>query len=137
MADGITKVDRFSVDMADQPGEGARILGALAAGKADLLAAWGYPLGSSGMARLELVPKDSAVLRAAAKKAGIKLQRESAAFHLVARDKIGAVAAAVAALAGKGINIHALQAASAGARYGCLIEVDAKDVRKAAKALGA
>jgi predicted amino acid-binding ACT domain protein len=51
-------------------------------------------------------------------------------------DKPGAVAAAARKLADAGVNIHAVQAVSAGSRYGCLIEVAAQDVRKAAKALG-
>ena len=136
MADAITKVDRFSIDVPDKPGEGARVLSALAAGKANLLAAWGYPLGNTGSARIEVVPKDTAALRAAAKAARIKLKRESAAFHVSGRDKLGVVSQSLAKLAEKGINVHAVQAACAGRNYGSLIEVDGKDVRKAARALG-
>lgn len=136
MATAITKVDRFSVDVPHQAGEGARVLEALAAEKVNLIAAWGYPLGDSGQARIELVPADSAALRAAARKAKIKLNKEAVSFHVVGPDKPGALAAALRKLADAGISIHALQAVSAGSRYGCLIEVAASDVRKAAKALG-
>ena len=136
MADGVSKVERYSVDVPNQAGTGASTLAALAAGGANMQAAWGYPLGASGASRIELVPKDAAALKAAAKKAKIKLNREAAAFYVVGRDKVGAVGATLAKLAAKGINVHAVQAASSGTKYGCLIEVDAKDVRKAAKALG-
>lgn len=136
MALAVTKVDRFSVDVPDQPGEGARVLEALAAEKVNLIAAWGYPLGSTGTARIELVPADPAALKTAARKAKIKLNKECAAFHVAGPDKPGAVAAAARKLADAGVNIHAVQAVSAGSRYGCLIEVAAQDVRKAAKALG-
>ena len=136
MADGIQKVDRFSVDVPDKAGEGARVLGALAAGKANLLAVWGYPLGGSGKSRIEIVPKDSAALKAAAKAAKIKVKRESAALYATGRDKLGVVSAALAKLAEAGVNVHAVQAICAGAKYGCLIEVDSKAMRKAAKALG-
>ena len=136
MTETIAKVERFSVNVPDKVGEGARILEALKAGKANLIAAWGYPLGAGGGARIELAPADAAALRAAAKKAKIKLTRECAAFHITGRNRIGAVGAALAKLAEKGINVHAVQAVCSGLKYGCLIEVDAKDVRKAARALG-
>jgi len=136
MADMVTKVERYSVDVPNKPGEGARVLGALAEAKVNLLAAWGYPLGKSRTSRIELVASDAAALRAAARKAKIKLQRETAAFHIADRDKVGAVSAAMAALAEKGVNVHAVQAVASGSKYGCLIEVDSSDARKAAKALG-
>lgn len=136
MADAATKVERYSVDVPNKPGEGARILGALAEAKVTLLAAWGYPLGKSKTSRIELVAADGKALRTAAKKAKIKLQRESAGFHIAGRDKVGAVGAAMSALAEKGVNVHAIQAVASGTKYGCLIEVDTSDARKAAKALG-
>jgi len=136
MATTITKVERFSVEVPHQAGEGARLLEVLAGEKVNLIAAWGYPLGDSGQARIELVAADGAALRAAARKAKIKLTKESVSFHVVGPDKPGAVAAALRKLADAGISVHALQAVSSGSRYGCLIEVAAADVRKAAKALG-
>ena len=136
MTDTIAKVERFSVEVPDQAGEGARLLGVLSAAKVNLIAAWGYPLGSPGVARMELIPADSAALRAALRKAKIRAKRECAVFHVTGRDKVGALGAALATLAGKGVNIYALQAASSGGKYGGVIMVDGKDVRKAAKALG-
>jgi hypothetical protein len=136
MATTISKVERFSVEVPHQAGEGARLLEALAAEKVNLIAAWGYPLGDSGQARIELVAADGAALRAAARKAKIKLNKEAVSFHVVGPDKPGAVAATLRKLADAGISVHALQAVSSGSRYGCLIEVAAADVRKAAKALG-
>ena len=137
MADTIAKVERFSIDVSNKPGEGAKIIAALSAARVSMVALWGYPLGGGTSARVELVPADSAALRAAAKKAKIKIKRECAAFHITGRDRVGALSAALAALADKGINVGAAQAVSSGGKFGCLIEVDAKDVRKAAKALGA
>lgn len=136
MTDTIAKVERFSVDVPHQAGEGARLLAVLSAAKVNLIAAWGYPLASSGPARMELVPADPAALRDALKKAKIKAKRECAVFHITGRDKVGALGAALATLCEKGINIYALQATSSGGKYGGVIMVDSKDVRKAAKALG-
>lgn len=135
MADGVQKVERYSIEVSDRAGEGARVLGALAAGKADLVAAWGYPLGSTGTTKIEVVPADSATFRAAARKAKIKVKRESAAFCVVGRNKVGAVAALLETLGSKGINVHAVQAIAVGGKYGSLIEVAPSDVRKAAAAL--
>ncbi len=129
------KVERFSIAVADKAGEGARVLGALAAGKANLIAAWGYPVGD-GNARVEVIPVDSVKLKAAAKAAKIKLKKECAAFYVEGRNKVGVVAAALAVLADKGINVRAVQAVATGSKYGAVIEVESKDVRKAAKALG-
>jgi len=134
MADTITKVERYSVEVPAKAGEGAKLLAALAAGKADLIALWAYPLGKNE--KVELVPADAAKLKAAAKAAKIKLKRESAAFCVVGRNRIGAVGAAAAKLAEAGVKIHAAQAIAVGSKFGALVEVDSKDVRKAAKALG-
>ncbi|MCW5979004.1 MAG: hypothetical protein KIT09_13065 [Bryobacteraceae bacterium] len=136
MADTIVKVDRFSIDVPDQPGEGARVLQALAGAKVNLTAMWGYPQGQGGTARIELVTSDAAGLKAAAKAAKIKLNKEAPAFHIVGRDKVGALASVMAKLAASGVNVHAVQAASTGPKFGCMLEVAAGDVRKAAKALG-
>ena len=94
------KVERYSIAVADKAGEGARVLGALAAGKANLSAAWGYPVGD-GNARVEVIPVDSVKLKAAAKAAKIKLKKECAAFYVEGRNKVGVVAASLAALADK------------------------------------
>lgn len=137
MADEVVKVDRFSVDVPDQPGEAARILEALAGAKVSLNAFWGYPMGSGGTARLELVPADAAAFKAAAKTAKIKVNKETPAFQVVGKNKAGALAAVLSKLAAAGINVHAVQATTAGSQFGSLIHVAAGDVRQAAKALGA
>ncbi len=133
----VKKVERFSIEVPDEPGQGAQVLGAIAAGGADLIAAWGYPYGGEGSAKIEVIPADSAAFRAAAKKAKIKAKKECAAFCVTGRNKVGALADALSLLAAKGINVHAVQAIGVGSKFGALIEVASKDVRKAAGALGA
>lgn len=136
MADAIVKVERYSVDVLDQPGEGARVLAALEAAKINLVGCWGYPVESAGAARIELIPADGAALRAAAKKAKIKVKKECGAFCVADRNKAGALAAVLTKLAEKGINVHAVQAVATGTKYGAVIQVASKDVRKAARVLG-
>jgi hypothetical protein len=130
----VIKVERYSVVVQDEPGQGAAVLAGLAAGKADLLAVWGYPL--QGGAKIEIIPADSVAFKAAAKAAKIKVKKESAAFLVEGRSKVGALAEVMKALAEANINAEAVQAVKVGSKYGALVEVAGKDARKAAKALG-
>ena len=134
MADEVKKVERFSVMVSAQAGQGAKLLTGLAGGKAGLIALWAYPYGKE--VKVEVIPEDAAKFRAACKTAKIKATRESAAFYVSGRNKTGVLLPTLAKLAGKGIVIHAAQAIATGSKYGALIEVDSKDVRKAATALG-
>ena len=90
----------------------------------------------SKLGKLKRVIEDDGASEAEKNKAKIKAKRECAVFHVTGRDKVGALGAALATLAAKGVNIYALQAASSGGKFGGVIMVDGKDVRKAAKALG-
>lgn len=134
MADDIKKVERYSIDVANEPGEGVRVLQALADAKINLLACWGYPAESG--ARIELIPEDGAALRTAARAAKLKVKKESMAFCVMGRNKAGALAGVLAKLAAQKINVHAVQALAIGNKYGALVQVDAKAARKAAAALG-
>lgn len=135
MADTIRKVDYFKAEVPDRPGEGARILSALNAAGVNLLAFSGFPRGRK--AQLDLVPEDASALRAAARGARLRLSRKTA-FLIQGDDRPGAIAELSALLASAGINITAVDAVAAGAgRYGAILWVKPRDVKKAAKALGA
>ena len=136
MAEEIIKVERFSIEIPHRTGEGARILDALAAAKVNLVGLWAYPLGGGETAKIEIVPLDSAALKAAAKAAKIKLNKESTGFHVVGKHRAGVLASVLSKLAAAGVNVRAVQASSAGTRFGCLLQVEPQDVRKASKALG-
>jgi hypothetical protein len=134
MPDEIKKVERYSVEVPAESGQGQKLMIALAEGKAELLALWAYPYGDKE--KVEIIPADAAVFKAACKAAKIKVKKECAAFCVSGRNKTGALLPALAKIAGAGITIHAAQAIATGGKFGALIEVDAKDVRKTAKALG-
>ncbi len=134
MADEIKKVERYSVEVAQKPGQGLALLKALAEGKAGVIALWAYPAGEAE--KVEIIPEDSTAFKAACKAAKIKAKKESAAFCVVGKNKTGALLPVLEKLAAKGITIHAAQAVAVGTKFGSLIEVDPKDVRKAASALG-
>ena len=136
MADIVRKVAYFAVDVANKPGEGARLLGVLADQGVNMLAFSGFPSGRK--AQLDFVPENVALFKNAAKAAKIKVRTQKFGFLVQGEDRKGAVAKILKTLAEKKINVTAIDAVSAGAaRYAAILWVATKDVSKAAKALGA
>jgi hypothetical protein len=136
MADTIRKVAYFAMEVPNKPGEGARVLGALADAGVNLLAFTGFP--SSRKAQLDFIPEDVALFKNAVKAAKIKTRPQKFGFLVQGDDRKGAVGELLKTMAEKKINVTAIDAVSAGAgRYAAILWVATKDVSKAAKALGA
>jgi len=136
MADIIRKVTYFALDVPNKPGEGARVLGALANAGVNLLAFSGFPSGRKS--QLDFMPEDVSVFKNAVKAMKIKTRPQKFGFLVQGDDRKGAVADLLKTLTEKNINVTAIDAVSAGAgRYAAIFWVAAKDVNKAAKALGA
>jgi hypothetical protein len=134
MADEIQRVQYFYTEVADKPGEGAKILNMLKEEGVNLLAFVAFPKGRR--AQLDFIPVDQAAFKAAAKKAKIKLVGPKTGFVIQGDDRTGAVAEVVSKLSEAKINITALQAVAAGTgRYGAILWVKPRDVNKAAKIL--
>ena len=132
----IRRVDYFAMDVANKPGEGARLLGALRDAGVNLLAFTGFPNGRR--AQIDFIPDDSAAFKAAARRAGLTLKPKKVGFLIQGQDRPGAVADLMSRLAGAKINVTAIDAVCAGeGRYGALLWVKSPDVGRAAKALGA
>ena len=132
----IRKVEYFAMDVADKPGEGARILGALRNAGVNLLAFTGFPSGRR--AQIDFIPDDAVAFKAAAKRTGLKIKPKKSAFLVSGEDRPGAVAEIMGRLAAAKINVTAIDAVCAGAgRYGAILWVKPPDVARAAKALGA
>jgi hypothetical protein len=137
MAKQISKVEYYSIMIPNKTGEGARLLRTFSDAGVNLIGLWGYPKGA-GKAQIDIVPADIKAFAAVAKKAKIKSGKRLAGFLLQAEDKVGAGLEVFEKLAAAKINVRAVQATSAGCgSFGMFLQVDAKDVRKAAKALGA
>lgn len=135
MADTIRLAQYFKMGAADKPGESARALAQLRDAGVNLLAFSGFP--RNRRAQLDFVVSDAAAFKAAAKQAKLKVQGPKACFLVEGDDRPGAGAELTARLADAKINITALQAVSAGAgRYGVILWVKPRDVKKAAKAFG-
>jgi len=137
MDEDIRRVDYYYVTAPDRPGEAARILSALHDAGINLRAFSGFPQGAR-KSQLDFLPEDSRAFATAARKAGLKLSKKKSGFMIEGTDRPGAVAEVLGRLAAAGINVTSVQAVCAGAgRYGGLLWVKAKDLRKAAKHLGA
>ena len=115
MSEMIRKVDYYYTTTSDKPGEGTQLLTALRQAGVGLLALHGFP--SARKAQIDFVPTDPAAFVAAAKSAKIKLSKAKTAFLVEGDDRIGVCA-------GMG-------------RYGAILWVKPRDVKKAATALGA
>jgi predicted TIM-barrel fold metal-dependent hydrolase len=84
------------------------------------------------------VPSDPAAFRQFAKTAKWKVKGPKRAFLISGDDRVGAVAEVHRKLAQAKINVTAVDAVCAGSgRYGAILWVAPRDVKKAAAALGA
>jgi len=136
MAERVRVVDYFYTMVSNKPGEGARALGVLAEAGVNLVAFSGFPSGRQ--AQLDFVPEDPRAFRDAARKAKWKLTGPKRVFLIEGDDRVGAGAETMRKLADASINVTAVDAiCTGGGRYGVLLWVDARDVRRAAKLLGA
>jgi hypothetical protein len=128
--------DYFYIEVPERAGEGARALGQLREAGVNLLAVSGFPAGRR--AQIDFVPEDPAAFRAAAKKAGWKVTGPKKVFLIDGEDRIGVMAEAMEKLAAAKISIVASQAICAGGgRFGAILWVGPRDVKRAARALGA
>lgn len=136
MTDMIRRVEYYYTTAPDKPGEGARLLGILRSAGVNLLAFTSFP--SARKAQVDFVPADPAAFVAAAKNAKIKLSRPKTAFLIEGDDRVGALADTMRKLGAAKINVTAVDAVTTGmGRYGAILWVKPRDVKKAAEVLGA
>ena len=136
MAETVRTLDYFYVTVPNKPGEGARALDVLRGAGVNLIAFSGFPQGRG--AQLDFVPDDPAAFKAAARKAKWKVTGPKRAFLIDGDDHPGAGAALMGKLADAKINVTAIDAVCAGAgRYGVILWVAPRDVKRAASVLGA
>jgi len=136
MADTVKRAQYFYTEVADKPGEGAKVLTMLKEAGVNLLAFSGFPKGRR--AQIDFIPADPAVFRVAARKAKVKLVGPKTGFLIQGEDRVGALTEIMTKLAEAGINVTACDAVAAGAgQYGAILWVKPGDVQKAARVLGA
>ena len=131
------KVTYVDFKVARRAGEGAKILGALADARVNLLAFTGFPEGT-GKAQVDLVTDDIGGVRRVARKNGWRLGPNKKAFLIQGSDAVGAAHRDLRKLAGARISVTAADAVAAGkGRYAMILWVKPKDYARAAKALRA
>jgi hypothetical protein len=136
MSDPLRKVDYFYVMVPNTAGQAAKILSGLAEADVNLLAFSGFPSGRR--AQLDLIPEDSAQLKRAAKKLGLKLSVRKTGFLYQGEDRVGAMTGILSTLADARVNVTAVDAVTSGdGRFGAIFWVKPQAVAKAAKLLGA
>jgi hypothetical protein len=135
VADAIRLVDYFYMEVSDRPGEGARVLGVLKEAGVHLNAFHAFPEGRR--AQLDFVPSDAGAFKAAARAAKWKVTGPKKAFVVEGDDRTGALVDTFAKLGDARINVTATSAVVAGAgRFGAILWVKPRDVKRAAAALG-
>ncbi len=135
MAETISRVEYFYIETPDKPGEAARALSTLKDAGINLLAFTGFPKGRRS--QLDFIPADPAAFVKVAKKAGWKLSAKKSGFLIQGEDRIGAAADVLRKVADAKINVTAVDAVCAGMeRYGAILWVKPRDLKRAAKALG-
>ncbi len=135
MSETISRVEYFYIETPDRPGEAARALSTLKGAGINLLAFTGFPKGRRS--QLDFIPADPAAFVKVAKKAGWKLSAKKSGFLIQGEDRIGAVADVLRKVADAKINVTAIDAVCAGTgRYGAILWVKPRDLKRASKALG-
>jgi hypothetical protein len=134
MADTIRLVEYFYVSAPNKPGEGARALATLKAAGVNLLAFSGFPQGRRS--QMDFVPANPVAFKQAAKRAKWKVTGPKRGFLVQGDDRVGAGADLLERLGAAKINVTAIDAVCAEGRYGAILWVAPKDVRKAAVLLG-
>ena len=135
MPDTIRLIDYYYITTSDKPGEGARALAALRDARINLSAFHAFP--AARRAQLDFVPSDAMAFKAVAKAAGWKVVGPKKAFLIEGDDRVGALVDYFSKLAKAKINATASSAVTAGVgRYGAIVWVKARDVKRAAAALG-
>jgi len=135
MADATRLVDYYYTMVPDKPGEGAQVLKVLRDARVNLLAFSAFP--SQRKSQADFVPADPAAFLAAAKAAKLKLKGPKKAFLIDGDDRVGALSEVMAKLGAAKVNVTAVDGVCSGmGRYGALLWVKPKDLKKAAAALG-
>jgi hypothetical protein len=134
--DTIRVAQYFKMTVPHRVGVAASALRALSDAGVNLVAFSGFPRGRA--AQLDFIVSDAAAFKAAAKRANVKVEGPKACLVFSGEDRAGAVADLLQRLGDAKINVTALDAACAGdGRYGGLLWVQPRDVKKAARLLAA
>jgi hypothetical protein len=135
MAETVRQIDYFYMEVPHKVGEGAKVLRALKEAGVNLIAFSGFPVGRR--AQLDFFPSGASEFKTVAKANRWKIVGPKRGFWIQGDDRLGAVADLLGTLAAANVSVIAVDAVSIEGRYGALCWVAPRDVKKAAKLLGA
>ena len=135
MADVIRTAQYFKVQIADKPGTLAGMLAPLHAAGVNLLAVHAFP--RSRRTQVDVVPEDPTGFKNVAKAHKIKIQGPKMCLLVEGDDRPGALGDLTDRLRLAKINMIAVTGLAAGqGRFGAILWVNPRDVKKAAKVFG-
>ena len=134
MADVIRTAQYFKVQIADKPGTLADALAPLRDAGVNLLAVHAFP--RSRQTQVDVVPEDPTAFKNIARMHELKVQGPKMCLLVDGDDRPGALAALTDRLRLAKINMTAMTGLCAGqGRFGAILWVNPRDVKKAAKVL--
>ena len=135
MADLIRTAQYFKVQIADKPGTLAGALAPLRDAGVNLLAVHAFP--RSRRTQVDVVPEDPTAFKDVAKAHKLKVQGPKMCLLVNGDDRPGALADLTDRLGSAKINMTAVTGLSAGlGRFGVILWVKPRDMKKAAKVFG-
>ncbi len=135
MADVIRTAQYFKVQIADKPGTLAGMLAPLREAGVNLLAVHAFP--RSRRTQVDVVPEDVSAFKNVAKAHKIKIQGPKMCLLVEGDDRPGALGDLTDRLRLAKINMIAVTGLVAGqGRFGAILWVNPRDVKKAAKVFG-
>ena len=135
MADRIRTAQYFKVRIADKPGTLADMLAPLRQEGVNLLAVHAFP--RNRRTQVDVVPENPAAFKNVAKAHKLKLQGPKICLLVDGDDRPGVLADLTDRLGSAKINMTAVTGLAAGqGRFGVILWVKPRDVRKAAQVFG-
>ncbi|HKE62385.1 MAG TPA: hypothetical protein VKB33_07940 [Nitrospira sp.] len=135
MADLIRTAQYFKVNIADKSGTLAHMLAPLQDAGANLLAVHAFP--RTRRTQVDVVPEDPQAFKDIAKRLKWKVQAPKVCFLVDGDDRPGALVDLTGQLGLAKINLTAVTGVTAGQRrFGSILWVKPRDVKKAANVLG-
>jgi len=134
MADMIRTAQYYKVQIADKPGTLAGALAPLREAGVNLLAVHAFP--RSRRTQVDVVPEDVTAFKDVAKAHKVKIQGPKMCLLMEGDDRPGALEDLVDRLGSAKINMTAVTGLAAGqGRFGAILWVAPRDLKKAAKTL--
>ena len=135
MADLIRTAQYYKMTIPDKSGTLAHMLAPLHGEGVSLLAVHAFP--RNRRTQVDVVPEDPTAFKDVAKSLKLKVQGPKACFLVEGDDRPGALVDLTSRLGSAKISMTAVTGITAGqGRFGAILWVKAKDVKKAARLLG-